>query len=659
MFSAKAKVYSVGLTALSLLLAAWPSSPRPASGAAAAQNNLLVIKGARIIDGTGRAPLENGVVVVEGERITSVFRAGERPVPARARVIDAAGKTVLPGLIDAHIHSGGSAGASVSEIEHTPWRERRDLKAYLYAGVTTVKSLGDDQKNMLDLREQERAGKLVSPRIFAVGKVFTAPGGHPATTTFARAPAFVVEGAVNQVETEEAARAAVRAQAEARVDGVKAIYEGGSASRPLPKLKAEILRALIAEARGAGLKVSVHCDTGQDVRDAVLSGADGIEHADQNELQDDTLRLMAERGVFYTPTLAVFDANYRRLSGGAQADDPLARASVIPEILDGLKQARARMDEKAAKEAAGRILERYEVARVNVRRAAAAGVRIVAGTDAGNPAVFHGPALHRELELLTEAGLKPVAAVAAATGNAAAYLGAADRLGSIEPGKLADLLIVDGDPSVDIGATRKVWMVFKGGREIDRRNLFIEPAVRAVVPARPLADDFEDGDLNGGWGGKWAALDDRVAGGSSESQIEVVPGGFGGSRHALRVGGRVTNKFQWGPFAGAVLSLGEDEETFFDLSAFSGLQFHARADGKPYRVAFSTAAVKDHDDFAHEVTVGTEWQLVKVPFSALRQAGFGRRVEWNAREVKAVSIFTSGGPRERFELHLDDISFYK
>lgn len=660
MISAKAKSYGVGLTLLSLLLAAiYSPSLYSAEGAGRAQKSLLVIKGARVIDGTGRAPLSNAVVVIEGERIKSVFGAGERPIPAQARVIDATGKTILPGLIDAHVHSGGSAGAGVSEMEFTPWRERRDLKAYLYAGVTTIKSLGDDQSNMLMLRGQERAGKLVSPRIFAVGKVLTAPGSHPVSTTFAQAPGFVIEAAVAQVDTEEAARVAVRAQASAGVDGIKAIFEGGSATRSVPKLKPEVLRAIIAEAHRAGLKVSVHCDSAQDVRDAVLFGADGIEHADQSGLPDETLKLMAERAVFYTPTLVVFDASYQRFRSGVETNDPLTRASVIPEILDGLKQSRARMDEKAAQAAAVRLLERRDTARANVRRAAALGVRIVAGTDAGNPAVFHGPSLHRELELLVEAGLTPLAAISAATLNAAAYLGASDRLGSIEPGKLADLLVVDTDPGTDIGATRKIWMVIKGGHEIDRQNLFIEPTIRPVVPAEPLADDFEDGDLISRWKGRWVAMDDRIAGGSSESKIEVVSGGFGPSRHALRVTGRVTNKFQWGPFAGAVLTLGQEDETFFDLSKFSGLQFYARGGDKPYRVAFNTASVKDHDDFFHEVTIGAEWQLVKVPFSALRQVGFGKRVDWNPREVKSVSFFTSGGPRESFELYLDDVSFYR
>ncbi len=196
MISVKSKLYVTIFTALSLLTAAtWSPFFYPAKGAGEAQNNLLVIKGARIIDGKGGVPLENGVVVIEGDRIKSVFRAGEKRIPAKARVIDAAGKTILPGLIDAHVHTGGSAGARISEIEYTPWRQKRDLKAYLYAGVTTVKSLGDDQNNMLELRRMERDGKLVSPRIFTVGKVFTAPSGHPAATIFARATSFVVEGA--------------------------------------------------------------------------------------------------------------------------------------------------------------------------------------------------------------------------------------------------------------------------------------------------------------------------------------------------------------------------------------------------------------------------------------------------------------------------------
>lgn len=437
---------------------------------------LIVIKGGRLIDGTGRPPIEDAVVIVAGEKIKAVFREGQEPIPSDAHVIDARGQTILPGLIDVHVHLGGSAAGGASPEEYTPTRELHDLKAYLYSGVTTIRSLGDWKDRLLDLRRQERAGQLLAPRLFIVGKSFTAPGGHPVSTIFAQVPRFIVENAVYQVETEEQARDSLRALAADQVDGIKVIYDGGSARRPLPKLKLHLLRLIIAEAHKAKLMVSVHCGSGQDVTDAVLAGADGVEHAGQEGLDEETLRRMAERGVFYAPTLAVYEALLHLAQGVNLVDDPLVRASVLPIILESLAKPHeglaARL--KADPHAAARLERQLETAKTNVRRAIAAGVKIVAGTDAGNPGTFHGPAIHRELVLLVEAGLTPMQALMAATHTAAAYLGALDRLGTIEPGKLADILIVEGDPTKDIATTRRIIRVIKGGQEIDRTSLFRE-----------------------------------------------------------------------------------------------------------------------------------------------------------------------------------------
>ncbi|GEM_PF-42322 len=631
----------------------------------AERSPVLVIRGGRVIDGTGRAPIDNAVVIIEGEKIKAVLGEREATIPDGARAIAARGKTILPGLIDVHVHLGGSAGAATSPEEYTPARELHDLKAYLFSGVTTIKSLGDMEERILDLRAREWAGDLLAPRLFAVGKVFTAPGGHPVSTIFAGAPDFVVDAAVFQVKTEEQARAGVRALAADGVDGIKAIYDGGTPERPLPKLDRSLLAAIIDEAHKTGLRVSVHCGTGQDVREAVLAGADGIEHADQEDLDDETIALMAERGVFYSPTLAVFEALLNLAKGLRPADDPLVRACVLPTILTGLTASSSPMLRRLREHprAVIQLEHRLQAAKMNVRRARAAGVKIVTGTDAGNPGTFHGPALHRELALLVEAGLTPLETIIAATRQAADYLGAGDRLGTIEPGKLADIVILDGDPLKDISATERIWKVIRGGRVIDRQRLFAEHAVAeaspTAPPSGPLVEDFEDGDTISRWGGRWTAVDDRVAGGSSHAQIDIVPAGAHGSRHALKISGRVTTRFTWGPFAGAALSLSRDPQSTVDVSAYRGIQFYVRGDGKTYRMLVHIAAVKDYDAFFASFTAGNEWRLVRIPFSELRQQGFGRRVEWNARQVKSIAFFTSGAPHEAFELYLDDIAFYK
>lgn len=466
-------VLTIGLTIVVLVaspLSSWSTETR---GGAAGAVDLIVIKGARLIDGNGKPPVENAVIVIEGEKIKAVFREGEAPIPSGAVVINAVGKSILPGLIDVHVHFDGKPGAGTSTEEFGQVRRLHDLKAFLYSGVTTFKSLGDDPKMILGLRRRESVEHRISPRIFAVGRNFTATGGHPAATVFKGLPKDIVDANVFQVDTEDQVRTAIGIEVVDHVDGVKIIY-GGSPSRPIPKLKLELLRLIIAEAHKNNLIVSVHCGSAQDVKDSVMAGADGIEHADQEGLADETLKMMAERGIFFTPTLVVFRQLVKLNRGDNLADDALLARCVSPGLLRGLSEYQSSLMDtnKKSPERATLIEHRLATAKLNTRRALALGVKICTGTDAGNRGVFFGPAVHQELALMVESGLTPLQAITAGTRNAAAYIGALDNIGTVEPGKLADLLIVDGDPSKDIKVTTKIWLVIKGGQQIHRESLF-------------------------------------------------------------------------------------------------------------------------------------------------------------------------------------------
>ena len=471
----KKRVWIAGLIVI-ILIASGFQSARSAPAA-----ELVVIKHVRLIDGTGKPAIENAAVVIEGEKIMAVLRDGAAPIPVGATVIDASGKSILPGLIDVHVHFDASAGAQTSPDEFGQPRRIHDLKAFLYCGVTTFKSLGDDQVRILSLRHRESVEHRISPRIFAVGRIFTAPGGHPAGTIFKQWPKEAVDADVYQIESERDVRAAIATQVADHVDGIKVVLDGGSSAYPIPRLRVELLRLIIAEAHKNGFIVSVHCGSGQDVSDAVNAGADGIEHADQDKLSDETIKSMAQRGIYYTPTLAVFSQIVKLDRGANLTDDLLVGSAVKPGLLQGLSAYQSKLTEaiKRSPETLVRDEHRLATAKLNTRRALVSGVKICAGTDAGNLGVFFGPALHQELALLVEAGLTPVQAITAATRNAAAYIGALDRIGTIETGKLADLLIVDGDPAKDITATARVWMVIKGGQQINRESLFSNSSRRS------------------------------------------------------------------------------------------------------------------------------------------------------------------------------------
>ncbi len=625
-------------------------------------SDYLVLRGGTLIDGTGSPPLSEAVVIIQGNRIQSIARLGEAKLPSDAQVIDCRGKTVLPGLIDVHIHLGGSPGGMVTPAEYAPSIMYKYLKGYLISGVTTVKSAGDMMELMLDLREKEKRGELVSPRIFSVGPCFTAPGGHPAHIFKVFPP--LVESATRQVTDPEVARQMVREVAGAGVDCIKAILEDGGGK--LPKLPYQAFAAIVDEAHQAGLKVSVHIGSYQDAEEAVRQGADGLEHGirDVDEISPQLIEEIKRKNIYYIPTLSVWESYFRLIDEPALLEDPFLTHSIPKEIFESLQHPESPFRQIMADEARlESIRERYAAARANLLLMAQAGVKVVAGTDAGNSLVFHGAAVHRELELMVDAGLSPMEAIVAATRTAAEYLGQVDELGTIAPGKLADLLVVNGNPLEDITSTKDIHLVVKNGVIVNREQLAgeVNPAKREGVPIEhlpELVDDFEDGDQLSNWNSRWQVVADQVAGGSSTCAIQIIPQGAEGSANSLQLSGEVTTQFAFG-FAGVSLNLIPPGAEAADVSEYKGIQFYAKGDGKQYRVVCAALAVSDYDDFFHLFTAGEDWQLVKIPFAELIQVGFGKRVEWTGRDVTSLQLTTFGAPHKSFLLLVDEVSFYK
>ncbi len=425
----------------------------------------VFIYAGRLWDGVSNKVLEQVTVIIRNGRIAEV-RSGFTSAPPSARVLDAKTLTVLPGLGDAHVHLGNDGGFAfqLPDEGEEEALERR-LKGYLRCGVTMVKSCGDHTDLILRLRDRERQGLISAPRLIVVGPTFTAPKGHP-TELFFWAPD--IKTFVRELNTPQQAVAELNELAE-RIDSVRAVYGSGSGLFTYPRMKREVLAALIAEAHKRNLKVTVHTDKSEEVRTAVELGADGIEHGSFFDAIDDaTLQKMAKRKVVFVPTLAAAEG-MRKLALGEPADnEPFVRDIVPKKVRESLteggwaamwrlwmrmrgwnKQLRTNMD--------------------NVRRAFKAGVSIVCGTDAGNPFTFHGPAVHRELRLLVRAGLPPIEALKAATSRCARWLGI--DAGAITKGKLADIIAVDGDPTQDITALAKLRWVMKGGQIVWERGM--------------------------------------------------------------------------------------------------------------------------------------------------------------------------------------------
>ncbi len=448
-------------------------------------DQMLVIQGGTLIDGTGRAPIENATIIIRGDKIVRIETKPKGDWPKDVRVIDAHRKFIIPGLWDTHVHLGGSAGGFILPEEFSPEQFELNCRAYLYNGVTSVLDLGGAKDIILEWRKMEREGSIKAPRIFAVGPVFTAPGGHPAGTIY-KGNDWLIEQATRRVTDPESARQEVRKLiSEDRVDAIKAIYDDGDGR--VPKLLLNVLRAIINEAHKHSKRVFVHVGGPQEAIDALNAEADGLEHiisADEPGWEE-VLRLAAQKGVAWTPTLAVIEAQ-------AHAGDEQylknygTEGSISAVVLESLRDPQSpwQVGDAARQE---RWRRRYEQGLVSLEAARKASVRIALGTDAGNSAVFHGLSVHRELELMVKAGYSPMEALIAATRAAAEKLGVERELGTLEPGKTADLIILSSNPLEDIRNTRKIELVIKGGVVYKREELAIKPGEPKIAQQEPPA----------------------------------------------------------------------------------------------------------------------------------------------------------------------------
>jgi len=441
-----------------------------------ARSETFLIRGARILAGDGKV-IESGALLVQGGKIAGVYLgAGPDPKSVPAEAVEASGKTVLPGLIDVHIHLGSPAGFYA---DMTPYdletNMTRALAAYLYSGVTTVRSVGDGLDTILKVRSTINSGERLGAQLFTCGPVFTAVGGH-GTEYFKQLPPGIRDTAVKQFTripgSPDEAGQPVDELKQQGVDCIKAILETGMGH--FNRLDTGVFRAVAHEAHADGLPLVVHTGDVRDVTDAVEVQAASIEHGSFREaIPDSVFDQMARQGTFYDPTLSVGEAFKDLVAGKTE----LLKGSLVQqvgpaELLRGTEEALASKDAEQIRQALAQYPIDMRIAFDNLKRAYQHGVPLVTGSDAGNLLVVHGPALHHELQLWVRAGIPEAVAVQAATANAARLLTAERQIGSIRPGNDADLLIVDGNPLEDISATERISMVVFKGERIDRSELF-------------------------------------------------------------------------------------------------------------------------------------------------------------------------------------------
>jgi imidazolonepropionase-like amidohydrolase/ABC-type multidrug transport system permease subunit len=446
-----------------------------------ARRDTYLIRNARIFIGDGKV-IENGSVLVRGGKIAAVYEgAGPDPSSLKADVMEAAGKTILPGLIDVHVHLGATGGFTGDERDYDAHKVLlHNLEAYLYSGVTTVRSTGDILDTVLAIRSNIASGESLGAEVQTCGPLFTAAGGH-GTEYFKQVPESMRDTLLKQFtripKSAEEARQQVDSLKADHVDCVKAILESGAATHVFNRLGTSLFNAVAQEAHSQGLPLAVHTGEALDVADAVHAKADSIEHGSfRDAIPDALFEQMKAQGTFYDPTLSVGEGFHDFAAGkGDLLKRSLVQQVATADLLKGTEEALTSKDTEAMRAGISKFPMSMPIAVDNLKRAYQHGVTLATGSDAGNLLVIHGPTIQHEMALWVQAGIPPAVALQAATYNAARLLRADDHIGTVRVGNDADLLVVDGNPLEDISVTERIsWVVFKGERVYDRASLFTQ-----------------------------------------------------------------------------------------------------------------------------------------------------------------------------------------
>lgn len=422
---------------LVLLLCAILAGVGGAQAPKAAAPAEIAIRAGKVLDVRTGNYLSDQIIWIEGDRIKAIGKAVDllSQVPAAAKTINLSNSTVLPGLIDCHTHltytpdMAGPAGLHISYPRQS-LIGAHNARVTLEAGFTTVRNVGAHGYSDIALRDSIRAAEVPGPRMLASGPALSITGGHGDENFLASQFNFSSDGVADGVD---GVTAKVRENIKYGADVIKFMATGGVLSEgdspALAQYSPEEMRAIVDTAHGLGRKVAAHAHGALGIKNAVLAGVDSIEHG--SYMNEEDIRLMKEHGTYLVPTLYLGDWLMENLSTLGLTPNMIEKAKIV-----------------------------LPIARQNIGTAFKAGVKVAFGTDA---AVYPHGLNAREFAVMVKLGLSPLQSIQAATVNAADLLGWTDRVGTLEAGKFADIIAVNGDPLADPHVLENVRFVMKGG----------------------------------------------------------------------------------------------------------------------------------------------------------------------------------------------------
>jgi imidazolonepropionase-like amidohydrolase len=416
----------------------------------------VLLRDVRLIDGTGAGPREHVSLLLRNGRIDKIGGT-EMAAPKDAKVRELVGKTVMPGLISAHSHLGLIVDdAESSATGYTRENVTAQLNQFERYGVTTIMSLGVNRDLVYELKKEQHEGKLGGATIFTAGRGIGVAGGAPGLLAAA--------DQIYRPATVDEARKDVDQLAEHRADIVKVWVDSGHGT--MPEMSEPMYRAVIEEAHKKHLRVAAHVYALEDAKRLVADGVDVLAHSVRDQVVDDAfVRAMKQRGVWYVPTFTVDESFFVYAERPAFTQTVFFEEAARPKLMAKFN-APGYGDKVSQDPQTGQHRKDFAIGQQNLKRVFDGGVHVGFGTDSGAlPGRIPGFAEHRELELMVQAGLTPMQAITAATGENAKLLHVADR-GTIAVGKHADLLVLDADPLSDIRNTQKIVAVYHDGLSI-------------------------------------------------------------------------------------------------------------------------------------------------------------------------------------------------